>query len=144
MSNLTPEDNWNGITMPELEDCVHCGRGNAHCVEGEGGFVFVCNHCGVCGGDSVKKGSWKGSMVASKVRAALRWNGLQAKLKREQLIDCPHPDKVYSGEYFASDPPQYHWICPTCGEVDADPLIHPPTSNLKRFRRLLKLGGHEG
>lgn len=56
-------------------------------------------------------------------------------------MSCPHPSQVYSGEYFASIPPRWHWICPTCGETGADPMINPPAPDLNRFQRLYERFG---
>ena len=52
--------------------------------------------------------------------------------------DCSHR-KVYSGEYFATLIPKWHWICADCKATGADsiPSETPPPLDMPRFLDLL-------
>jgi hypothetical protein len=47
-------------------------------------------------------------------------------------------DKVYSGEYFAKNPPLWFWICSKCLEQGTDELINKPTVALFSYIMLLE------
>lgn len=44
---------------------------------------------------------------------------------REQTLVCEH-EKVYSGECYATNPPEWFWICSKCLEQGRDQLIEKP------------------
>ena len=70
-------------------------------------------------------------------------DGIEVRRYDNIRIACHHVNtKVYSGEYFASDPPQWHWVCEMCGELGADLLLSTPEYDHARFWRLYKLFGH--
>ncbi len=60
------------------------------------------------------------------------------------IMECLHEGtKVYSGEFFASIPPRWGWICTCCGEMGSDDLgDYKPQIDPRKFRELWKLYGH--
>lgn len=63
---------------------------------------------------------------------------------KDVLTHCDHPEVVFSGEYFASEPPLWHWICPMCGETGASKMEGGLKGvNQTRFNQLLKLFGKD-
>ena len=60
-------------------------------------------------------------------------------------MGCSH-QKVYSGEYFATLIPQWHWICADCKATGADSIRPetPPPLDMPRFLDLLATVDPEG
>lgn len=56
------------------------------------------------------------------------------------MVKCEHVKRVYSGEFFATNPPKWHWICEDCGKAGADiwPGNAPPLKDPERYERLAK------
>jgi hypothetical protein len=62
-----------------------------------------------------------------------------------QRIACEH-EKVYSGEYFATLVPRWHWICAKCKATGTDsiPQETPPLHDMDRFLGILETVDPEG
>lgn len=56
-----------------------------------------------------------------------------------KMVPCAEDehDKVFSGMYQACNPPNWWWICKTCGEVGTDTahIVHP--KDVREFSRLM-------
>jgi hypothetical protein len=46
-------------------------------------------------------------------------------------------DKVFSGEYFATNPPRWSWICKTCGELGREEAHVVTPKNVRDYARVL-------
>lgn len=53
---------------------------------------------------------------------------------------CNHENRYYSGEYFATNPPRWWWVCPDCFGQSTDTLEEKPgLERLKYYRVLRKM-----
>lgn len=54
-------------------------------------------------------------------------------------MNCAEHEKIYSGEYFCTNPPQYHWVCAQCAALGTDSFVGVdlPDFNKKKFDAIM-------